>query len=346
MRLLSGENFELALYSLSAKQSNWIDDLNIEYTSFGLSNDVTKSSGESSKFRYFKAIKELKAFVNKWQPDIVHAHYATSYGMLAYRLRIPETILSLWGSDVYEFPRKSFVHNFYFRRIVRKASVVCSTSRAMAEEAAMYVQREYRITPFGTDMRRFIPAQKKESEVFKIGTVKALEPVYGIDRLLTVFAEFIKSTDFHSELHIYGEGSQREVLEKMAEDLGISAQCNFNGFVRGDALVTAFQSLDVALVLSRNESFGVSAVEAQACGVPTIVSNVGGLPEVCAHEDFIVDGEDTESIVSILQTLTDKNTRKKRGEAARQFVLERYSTEACLKTLKETYDLFEVTKQK
>ena len=332
--------FKIALFSLSQKTSTWANGLeNFEYRCYGISADQINSNRRFGKVAYFSAQKEAKKYAKEIDPDIVHAHYASSYGTVARQIGHSNTVLSLWGSDVYEFPKRSPIHRFLFKKAVKFAKIVCSTSEDMAREAKKYVNREIIITPFGVDMDRFVPAEVKTlMEMTTIGTVKSLEEVYGIDRLIDLYAEFQSKTDFPTRLYIYGEGSQKESLINQVKTLGIEDQVTFHGFVKGDNLIQAFQSLDVFVALSRRESFGVAALEAQACGVPVLVSKVGGLPEVASPETGKIVDENAldswcTSLLELVEKCKDPNTMK----VTRQFVQENFSNEVCIDKLIEVY---------
>lgn len=328
----------IGIYSLSAKSSNWIDDYNnIEYRCAGFTNETVRSNSDYNKFGYFSAAKEVRRFLKEFNPDIVHAHYASSYGMLAMRMRFNNTIISLWGSDVYEFPKRSILHRLLFKRVVSKAKIVCSTSKDMANEAAKYVNREYVITPFGVDTKRFMPNKTVHNDLV-IGTVKSLEVVYGIDRLLKLFAKFLEKTKLPAQLFIYGKGAQEEKLRSLAQELGVKDQVHFKGQVEKEDLIAAFNSLDIFVALSRSESFGVAVLEAESCGVPVLTSNVGGLPEVVFDSQYVIDGDDLDTGVQKLIELSDEQKRNKIGLAARTFVEENYSEEFCLERLIKVYE--------
>ncbi|MCJ8288216.1 MAG: glycosyltransferase [Crocinitomicaceae bacterium] len=337
---LLGRGFKIALFSLSKSVITWADDLeNFEYHCFGIEVNEVKSNRRFGKFSYFTALTEARNYAESIAPDIVHAHYASSYGTLARRVGHPKTVLSLWGSDVYQFPKRSPFHRLLFKRAVRFAKVVCSTSVDMAREAKKYVDREIIITPFGVDMDLFVPAQiGTMNEMTTIGTAKSLEDVYGIDRLIDLFAEFNSKVNFPVQLQIYGEGTKKDELIAQTQRLGIEELVTFNGFIRGDDLIRAFQSFNVFVTLSRRESFGVSTLEAQACGVPALVTNVGGLPEVTSPETgIIVDENSPETWCDSLLELVGKSRDPYTIELTRQFVQDNFSHEVCVDKLIEVY---------
>ncbi|MFT5778810.1 MAG: glycosyltransferase involved in cell wall biosynthesis [Crocinitomicaceae bacterium] len=332
--------YSIDLFSLSQKHTDWSDECeNFSYECYGIEQATVVSSKRYAKFSYFKARKNAKKFFDKVQPDLVHAHYATSYGMLAKYIGFKKTVLSLWGTDVYDFPKKSLLHAMLFKRVVKFPKIVCSTSNDMAVEAKKWVDRNYVITPFGVDTNKFVPKQAVEvTEMLTIGTVKTLEDIYGIDRLIDLYAQFRAVYEGPSCLKIYGQGSKESELKDQVRTLGLENEVTFGGYINQENLAGAFQSLDIFVALSRQESFGVAVLEAQSCGIPVLVSDVGGLPEVVAPEAGRVVSEDhpeswTEELVGLAAKIKTGTLEK----ASRDFVVENFSQEVCVDKIIQVY---------
>ena len=238
---------------------------------------------------------------------------------------------------MYEFPKRSFLHKFLFKRAILFPKVVCSTSQDMAREAKLYVDREIVHTPFGVDTEKF-KAEKKTGEGLVIGTVKSLEDVYGIDRLISVFASYCKKCDDQVSLQIYGSGSNEEELKAQVNELEINDRVEFKGRVSGSSLIDAFEAIDVFVALSRRESFGVAVLEAQAAGCIALTSDVGGLPEVVdPNSGIIVDGENELLACGKLKELVETRSEEK-SASARKFVVENYSEKKCVERMLRIYD--------
>jgi glycosyltransferase involved in cell wall biosynthesis len=333
VKSICAKGHKIFLFSLSQKTTSWQEGVKgFEYKCFGVDSTTIKSNKRFGKSRYFNARKAAKEYFKEVQPDIVHAHYASSYGTLAKYIGFENTIVSLWGSDVYEFPNRSIVHKFIFQRAVKSAKMVCSTSTDMAREAGRWVKREYEITPFGVDVSHFIEGSKKK-ETLVLGTVKSLEEVYGIDRLIELYADFRKRYTKPNKLSIFGKGSQLEALKQLTKELEIEEHVSFEGYVSGNQLIEAFQSLDVALFLSRRESFGVAVLEAQACTVPSVVTHVGGLPEVTSLTDGKILSDNPEDWTLELEEFVGTLSSKK----PRMFVVDNYSEDVCVDKLLKCY---------
>ena len=137
----------------------------------------SKNASDAKKLDYLLHGKQLKALIDSIQPDIVHAHYLTSYGSMCAFSKVRPFWLSVWGADVYDFPKKSILHKWLVKYTLAKAAHVLSTSRAMAEETKKYTDKPIGITPFGVDMELFSPAKRTRAADdgrFVIGTVKTL----------------------------------------------------------------------------------------------------------------------------------------------------------------------------
>ena len=155
-----------------------------------INTGVNTQGSDLGKLKYLLAGRKIKHLIQLINPDVVNAHYATSYGVAMALSGIKGYVLSVWGSDIYDFPRKSLFHKALLMYSLRKAGSLFSTSRAMAEEAAKYTSRKFEITPFGVDMELFNPNKRtrKEIDPFTIGVVKSLSDIYSIDYILKAAA--------------------------------------------------------------------------------------------------------------------------------------------------------------
>lgn len=279
---------------------------------------------------------KVKGIIHRVKPDVVNAHYATGYGTLARWVGKVPLVLNVWGSDVFEFPEKSTFHRWLVRQNLTRASVVVSTSKAMAARTRTLYPRSdgIAVVPFGVDTELFKPKAASRPETVTIGTVKTLEPNYGVDRLVEAFIRISRSRDLPPlRLHITGNGSQRSRLEAMLSAAGLSDRATFTGSIAHHRVSSALGELDIYVALSRAESFGVAVIEASACGLPVVVSDVGGLPEVVENgvTGMVVPGGKVELAVDALRALVqDVELRRELGRAGRELVLHNYEWGHCV----------------
>lgn len=127
-------------------------------------------------------------------------------------------------------------------------------------------------------------------------------------------------------LIMVGDGPERSACEYRAEQLGIKEYTRFVG--KRENIADYLAVADVFLLPSESESFGLAALEAQACEVPVIASRIGGIPEVVTDKEtgFLSDVGDTEKMSEdALKLLKDEEMRRTMGEKSRELAVSRYS---------------------
>jgi L-malate glycosyltransferase len=282
------------------------------------------------KIHYFSYRKVVRRFLHEIQPDILHAHYASGYATLGRLAGFHPYVVSVWGSDIFDFAQKSPIHRRIVVANLRSADRVCSTSQVMADEIRLCCQRDINLTPFGVDCELFRPLNHSNSESeFVVGIVKTLEPKYGIEYLVRGFAIFSKRTAHKRELRlmIAGDGSLRDSLRCLARELNIDAQTTFLGFVPHERVPEILSRVSVFVAPSVSESFGVAVLEASASGLPVVVSRTGGLAEVVRDRitGILIPPRDPTAIADALEELLkDEQLRSRLGTNGRKFVLENY----------------------
>ena len=298
---------------------------------YSMAMKVENQGSSISKIKYLKNIMKIKKIIKEIKPDILHAHYATSYGLIGSIIDYRPYIISVWGSDVYDFPNKSIIHKKILKYNLSKADLILSTSKSMANEARKYTNIEIPVTPFGVDINKFKPYNlyKNNDDSLVIGTVKTLEANYGIDNLIKAF-HILKNRNKNKKikLRIAGKGSMEKELKELCKNLNIEENVEFLGFVSPEEVPNVFNSLDVAVFPSFVESFGVAAVEAQSCGIPVIVSDADGLMEATkpGYSSLVFKrGNITELADKLEKLLLDNNLRFDMGKNARKYVEDNYN---------------------
>lgn len=345
---LSSAGIEVFIFGLSEfDKTIYQNHPHISAYSLSISAEFAKSGeGRLAKLKYLKALPELKRVIKEFKPDIMHAHYASSYGLLGSMSGFHPFILSVWGSDVFDFPNKGFPQKVILKRNLEAADVILSTSEVMKAETLKFTDKDILVTPFGVNTREFAPIRNEKEDLEKpivIGTVKTLEEKYGITYLIQAFAKLVHAhPKLPLELLIVGKGKLKDQLEKEAELLGIRDKVTFKGWVPTEEVYLYHNKLDVAVYPSvlDSESFGVSAIESSACEVPVVVSKVGGLAEVVLEgvTGLMVKKEDVTSLFEAIKTLVlDESLRIRMGKAGRAHVIEKYEWQTCLAQMIEIY---------
>ncbi len=296
------------------------------------------------KTRYIVNARWLRSLAADIRPDIVNVHYATGYGLLGRLANLDApTLLSVWGSDVYDSPK-----NPVMKRMVQgnlaSATRIASTSHCMARVTRELIghDRPISITPFGVDTDVLTPSEApKDDSVIRIGTVKALYGKYGIGELIRAYSR-VHEKHPATSLHIWGSGPDEDNLKALAERLVPDGSVEFAGAIPHDRVKDALTSLDVFAALSTldSESFGVAIIEAGACGLPVVVSDVDGPAEVVDEgvTGLVVPRGDVIASAEALNRLVDDaGLRRRMGMSGRAHVVKEYSWQHSLDLMEEAY---------
>jgi N-acetyl-alpha-D-glucosaminyl L-malate synthase BshA len=224
--------------------------------------------------------------------DILHVHYAIPHAAVAYMAKqilagkgidIPiittlhGTDITLVGQDASFYPVVEFSIN--------QSDGVTAVSNHLADETMekFDINKEIKVIYNFIDFERF---KKTDKNHFK----KAIAPnnekiivhtsnfrkVKRVDDVIKTFAKINKKVS--SKLLLIGDGPERRHLEELCRELGLCDEIRFLG--KQDAIEEILAVADLFIIPSENESFGLAALEAMACEVPVISTNIGGLPEV------------------------------------------------------------------
>lgn len=339
---LAEKGFTIGIFSLGEPESDWYKGKNISVFSAEIGKRKF-SSVSFSKISYLKSVPYVKKIIRKFKPDILHAHYATSYGIIGVCTGFHPYIISAWGSDVMDFPNKSFLHKLILKRILFKADKLFATSKTIEKCIHRVIKKNVVITPFGIDTEIFkpmkVPSVFRDGE-FVIGTIKSLEKVYCIDILLKTFAQ-IKKDNSNIKLMIVGEGNQKKELESLVKKLKIEKDVLFTGKIDHADVARYHNTIDIFVNIPERESFGVSVLEAMGCGKPVIVTDTGGLGEIVKDDSvgFKVPVRDAHSLSEKLNLLlANSELRKTIGRNAQEHVLQNYNWKKNLEQIITEYE--------
>lgn len=330
---LNAKGIEVVIFGFSKeKVIGYSDGVKLIINSYPLRINIS-TEASISKISYIFVLKKIKKVIRDYQPDVLHAHYATSYGMLASLTGFQNIIISPWGSDLLSFPTKSFLHRLYIRFILKKARLLLPSSSLLKQKIIEICEcNNVEVLPFGINIEPFQPAKsnyKINIEKVVIGTVKALEHNYGIDLLIQSLALLkVKCPDLKFKLKIVGRGSAETELKNLVSTLNLSDSVEFLGYIDNTRIPELYRSFDIVVVPSRRESFGVSILEAYAAGVPVVASDILGFNDVCKNDETVVrfKNDDVNDLTEkMIYLLRNESMRKELARNAQQFVAEQFS---------------------
>ncbi|SEP76250.1 Glycosyltransferase involved in cell wall bisynthesis [Virgibacillus subterraneus] len=253
--------------------------------------------------------------------DAIHAHWGWPNGYVAYKLSNKYSIpyyITFHGSDINYLKEKSKKKMITVMENANKCFFVSEELYANALKIG-YTGYNKAITYNGVDLDMFrINDHCKDSGKKVVGYVGSLEEKKGADYLVDIYRGIDKKK--HSvEFVIVGDGSLSQCLEEEFKKKATDVNVKFTGGINPDEVPITMNQLDVLVVPSRNEGFGMVVLEANSCGVPVVGSNVGGLPEAIEYTKNIInmDNDFTHNmanrVVEILEgdSLTQEQYRER-----------------------------------
>src|SRR5690606_18969583 len=171
----------------------------------------------------------------------------------------------------------------------------------------------------GVDTEVFSPNKRTVNDgVFRLGSVGRLRPEKNVRRLVEIEKAMLERGLDNFEFLVVGEGSEREYLERKLKN------AKFTGFLSGDELAEAYANMDVFLFPSETDAFGNVAQEANASGVPAIVTDKGG-PKfiVKAGVNGLIASGPEEFIEHTISLASDPEILAKMKDHARDFAVSR-----------------------
>jgi glycosyltransferase involved in cell wall biosynthesis len=272
------------------------------------------------------------------QYDLIHVHglnYHTFAAVLASRLLGRRTLAKLANSgpasDILKMrsDRQLALSRYMLGTALRCDRFVALTQTIVEELTAAGVPRE-KITELGNGVETDqIPAKSEYAlhHLPRLIFVGRLHEQKGLDILLQAVQRLAAvSPPIGVCLQIVGDGPLLEALREQAARLNITDRVNFTGQV--PHVIGCLQQADIFVLPSRAEGISNALLEAMACGLPVVVSNIPGNSHVIQHDQngLLFKAEDADSLAQALTTLLQQpNLRKRLGRAARRTVEDHFS---------------------
>lgn len=298
------------------------------------------------KVRAYAAQRSILRRIRQFAPDVVHLHWLhATLGTVHITRRLENLIVSVWGKDLIwdGDTTEPWMRVHYRKLILARALQVTATSRFLADRTRPFLAPgvALSIVPFGVDCDKFRPVPPgSPRSVPVIGYLKHYSPKYGPDVLLRA-AALLAAQSIAFRVEMYGT-KDPEPYRAMARELGIQERVSVSGAVEHGRVAEVLNRFDVYAMPSiyDSETFGVAALEASACGVPVVATQVGGVPEVITDgvTGVLVRPNDAEQLAEALaRLLGDASLRATMGAEGRALVLRSYRWDRCVDQMEDLY---------
>jgi glycosyltransferase involved in cell wall biosynthesis len=273
--------------------------------------------------------------------DVIHSHWIIPQGLvgaICKKVTKAKHVVSIHGSDINLCLNNNFLRAI-LRFILSNADHICTNSSFtyhQLEKASRSSREKTTVIPMGIDMNRFNIRRRALAETNThpkktILSVGRLIDWKGTKYLLLAMEQVLKQLP-DTQLIIGGTGPEKENLVRLTVELNIQDSVIFAGYIEDKNLLEYYSQADVFVLPSidvngQTEGLGVVLIEAMACSVPVIGSDVGGIPDIIqdGYNGYLVQEKNPEVLSDrIVELLTNPALAEKFGHNGFKTVKEKF----------------------
>jgi glycosyltransferase involved in cell wall biosynthesis len=328
----------------STSFQHFCDEVDFKVERVAVSKNLAGANSLTAKLaRYFLSLtaarKALEKTAADFHPDVIHWHdyYHSSLTTKFMRDRVSSLVVTNHASQYLEQYELGTIFRTYLRYLVSHSHGIICTSEELSNKSEM-LRKPCQFITNGVDETVFFPnpkAKKQVAEQFSISTdqkillaPRRIDKKNGLGVLLKALPPLLKK---HSDLVVIFAGSGDNALvneyKQLAKSLEIMDRVRFLGAVSYKKMPMLIAAADIVVIPSYIEAVSLAALEALACGVPVIASNVGGLPYAVSRRngDLFEPGAVNQLSELLIQHFDSMPNTIKKGKQARETVLERFT---------------------
>ena len=309
------------------------------------------------KVRYLVWGLLARRVIHQIQPDLLHAHQVAGPGWLAAAAGYHPLLVTAWGSDLLLGPRGSRAQNVLARWVLRRADYVTCVSRGLARAALALGADPARTeaVPWGVDTGVFHPAPgtRYREEVrahWRFGgmpvvlSLRPLRPVYNpldVARAIPLVLGRVPTAHFVVRSY-HPDQALLASFQAYVEGQGAAPSVRYVGELAGDEEIAGlYRAADVAVSVPSSDGTPQSVLEALACGLAPVLSDIPALRDWVEHEQeglFVPPGDAAALADAIVRILTEPDLRARLGQNAVNLIEARADSKECMRRYEEIYE--------
>jgi len=272
---------------------------------------------------------DFRRLTKKIKPDLIHAGPIQTCAFIAVLSGFRPILTMSWGFDLMKDVYRNKRWEWITRYVLRNTQYFTSDAQVTRNTAVSYGMNPEKtvVFPWGVDLEHFRPNTEYRitNNGFTLFCNRSWEPNYGVD---VVARAFVKVAQHRPEvsLLLLGGGSQGQVLRQIFERGGVSDRVTYGGQVSNYDLLRFYQMADLYISASHVDGSSVSLMEAMACGLPCLVSDIPANKEWVFEGQngwLFSDGNVDELAAKILQVIENRKILPQIGTKARMIAEER-----------------------
>ena len=305
-------------------------------------------SGGRDIFRWkemWRLVFDFRRLTHRIQPDLIHAGPIQTCGLIATLAGAKPRLIMSWGFDLMKDAERNGWWRWATRHVLQRATFFtsdCETTRQKAIQYGMNSDRTV-VFPWGVNLELFTPSKTlhESPKEFTLLCNRSWEPSYGVDVLAHAFVIACRQAP-ELRLLLLGNGSQSELIHRILESEGIREKVTFAGQVSQTNMPDYYRLADLYISPSHIDGSSVSLMEALACGLPCLVSDIPANKEWVTdglNGWLFPDGDDITLAGKILSAMGTHESLTKIGAAARRVAEEKADWKINFQKLLTTYEL-------
>ncbi len=314
------------------------------------------------------AYRKLKLIIEEFKPDIIHTHAAKAGALgrrAAYACKVPVIVHTFHGHVFHSYfgKVKSKLFQLIEKNLAKKSTRIIAISELqkdeLVEKFALCKRDKITVIPLGFDLMKFhenaaisrIETRKHyaiQYDEVAIAIIGRLAPIKDHSFFIDVISEIQQQTTKKLKIFIVGDGEERGNIELKLKNIIQDDRFSIVMTSWIKDIASFNPAMDIICLTSKNEGTPVSLIEAQACNVPVISTDVGGVKDIVLQNEtgFIVTKdaklEYTEKLLSLIE---DEALRKSMSTKGWDFVRERYHYNTLVSNTERLYKELLLEKQ-
>ena len=247
--------------------------------------DAGKRNLSGGKWRVLLKTGAVKRILKQTRPDILHALYATSHGMVGALTGFHPYVVTALGSDVLIAPQRSVIYKMLVGHVLKRADWITVMAEHMRSVMISIFGKAEKISvvPFGVDPAVFNTEGPGSRVGFTVISTRNFEQIYNIPMFLKAMA-IVKNRIPGLKIWLAGDGSRKQEVVSLTHQLGLDG-CVLYGSVPQVRLAELLRSAHVFVSVSFSDGNNVSLNEAMACGALPVVT------EIPANTQWVTEGK-------------------------------------------------------
>jgi len=294
--------------------------------------EIVPWAGGKDKFRWPdlpKYVLSLRRVIRQIKPDLIHAGPIQTCTFIAVLTDFRPILAMSWGFDLMQDVHRNRWWEWVTGYVLKRSTYFTSDAMVTCDKAVAYgMNPDHTVVfPWGVDLQHFAPKDWSlvADKSFTVFCNRSWEPRYGVDVLARAFVKVAQSKPELS-LILLGDGSQGARIRQILLNGGVLDRVTFGGQISQTELPRWYHWADVFISPSHVDGSSVSLMEALACGLPCLVSDIP------ANQEWVTEGEngwlfpdgDVDALAAkILQAMDQRKSLLKIGSAARTVAEER-----------------------